>query len=110
VDSKPELIVEAAPTVVANIASVDGRPHVFLANFTGLVPRKIAVPSVQTKRKDIGAGGKGKDIAVFLPFLGEVQTVRGQHVGDRLVFTVPTARTRRSCVDRGRGRDALSGN
>ena len=30
------------PTVAANISQVDGSPHVFLANFTGLVPGKIA--------------------------------------------------------------------
>jgi len=88
VDSKAEVIVEAAPTVVANIASVDGRPHVFLANFTGLVPRKIAVPRVQRNVTISVPEGKERMLRV-LPFLGEVQTVRGQHVGRRLVFTVP---------------------
>jgi hypothetical protein len=31
-----DLTVEASPSVATHIASVDGLPHVFFANFTGL--------------------------------------------------------------------------
>jgi hypothetical protein len=87
-DTRADLSVEAAPSVAANIASVHGQVHVFVANFSGLVPRKIAVPTVQRGVKISMPAGKDKILRV-LPFLGEVHTVQGQRVGDRLVFTLP---------------------
>ena len=87
-DSNPEISVHAPPTVATNIASVNGTPHIFLANFTGLVPHKIALPSPQTNvRVSIPAGGS-KTLRV-LPFLGDLQTVRGKGVGNRVVSTLP---------------------
>jgi len=87
-DTRADLSVAAAPSVAANIASVHGQVHVFVANFSGLVPRKIAVPTVQRGVKISTPAGKDKILRV-LPFLGEVHTVQGQRVGDRLVFTLP---------------------
>jgi hypothetical protein len=87
-DTRADLSVEAAPSVAANIASVNGQVHVFVANFSGLVPRKIAVPTVQKDVKISMSAGKDRTLRV-LPFLGEVHTVHGQCVGDRLVFTLP---------------------
>src|SRR5208283_1631233 len=42
---KSDVAVEGPPTVAANFGLVNGVPHVFLANFTGLVPKKVAVPT-----------------------------------------------------------------
>jgi len=88
VDSQAEIAVDAPPTVVSNIASVDGAPHIFFANFTGLVPHKIATPTMQTAVKISIPVGKSRTLRV-LPFLGEVQSVQGQTLGDRTVFTLP---------------------
>jgi hypothetical protein len=83
-----DLLVEASPFVATNIASVDGQPHVFLANFAGLVPHKIAVPSPQNDvHISVPAGNKRS--LHFLPFLGEPQTVSGREVEDRLIFLLP---------------------
>jgi hypothetical protein len=83
-----ELLVEASPFVATNIASVDGKPHVFLANFAGLVPHKIAVPSPQNDVHISLPAGKKRTLH-FLPFLGEPQTVSGHETGDRLIFLLP---------------------
>ena len=83
-----ELQVEASPLVAANFGAVDGKPHVFLANFAGLVPHKVAVPSPQTGVRISAPADKNSTLG-FLPFLGEPQHLTGQRVGDRLVFTLP---------------------
>ena len=89
VDTRPQLSVEAPPAVAANITVVNGKPTIFFANFTCLVPHKIAVPTPQAGVR-ISTPATDRRTLRILPFLGETQTVHGQHVGDRLVFTLPT--------------------
>ena len=83
-----ELQVEASPLIAANIAAVEGKPHVFLANFAGLVPHRVAVPSPQTGVR-ISVPAERKCTLRFLTFLGEQQTLRGQQAGDRTIFVLP---------------------
>ncbi len=83
-----ELLVEASPLVAANIGAVDGKPHIFLANFAGLVPHRVAVPSPQPGVR-ISVPGERNCTLRFLPFLGEPQSLSGRRVGARLVFTLP---------------------
>lgn len=84
-----QMSVEAPPTVAANVAVVNGKPTIFFANFTGLVPRKIAVPTPQAGVR-ISTPATDRGTLRVLSFLGETQTVHGQHVGDRRIFTLPT--------------------
>ena len=72
-----------------NIAVVNGKPTIFFANFTGLVPHKIAVPTPQAGVR-ISTPATDRGTLRVLPFLGETQTVHGQRVGDRRIFTLPT--------------------
>ena len=74
--------------MVAHIASVNGAPHVFLANFSGLVPRKIAVPTLQTNVRISIPDGKARTLHV-LPFLGEDRSVPGERHDGRIVFVLP---------------------
>ena len=83
-----ELLVEASPLIAVNIAAVDGKPHIFLANFAGLVPHKVAVPSPQAGVR-ISVPAKRNCTLRFLPFLGEPQKLSGRRAGDRLVFDLP---------------------
>jgi hypothetical protein len=83
-----ELSVEASPFIATNIAAVDGKPHAFLANFAGLVPHKVAVPSPQSNVR-ISVPAKRNCTLKFLPFLGEPQVLNGRQMGDRLVFVLP---------------------
>jgi hypothetical protein len=87
-ETNPEVTVEASAYVATNFASVDGKAHVFLANFGGLVPRKIAVPTPE-KDVHVTVSGRRKCTLRFLPFLGEVQAINGKTIGDRVVFTLP---------------------
>ena len=87
-DSRAEIEVEAPSTVAANIAFVNGAPHIFLANFSGLVPRKIAVPTPQTNVRMSIPDGKARNLYV-LPFLGEGRSIQGQRHEGRVVFVLP---------------------
>jgi hypothetical protein len=83
------IIVETAPTVASNIASVDGKPHVFLANFTGVVPHHNVKPSPNVATR-ISVPASRKCTASALPFMGEAQELKGTVSGDRRVFEVPS--------------------
>ena len=84
-----QLTIDAPPTVAVNFAEVDGRPHIFMANFTGLVPHQNAVPTtlhdVTISTTDVNA-----KTLQLLPFLGTIQTLNGRRMGDRMVFTLPS--------------------
>lgn len=80
--------IDAPTTVAANFAMVSGKPHVYLANFGGLVPSKIAVPTPVTGihvRVPTAMGGS----LTYLPFLGEKQIVHGVKRGNLMEFTLP---------------------
>jgi hypothetical protein len=83
------LVVEAAPTVASNIALVDGKPHVFLANFTGMVPHHNVKPSPNVVTR-ISVPASRKCTANVLPFMGEAQELKGTVSGGRRVFEVPS--------------------
>src|SRR5438309_5974140 len=85
-----EIEVTASPMVATSIAAVEGKPHIFFANFAGLRGRVNPVQTPQTGvRVRMAKAGKGK--AFFLPFLGDVQEVSGVHESDgRTSYALPT--------------------
>jgi hypothetical protein len=88
--AKPAVRVLASPKIATSIARVDGKPHVFLANFAGLRGRvnPIQTPQIGVQVTIAGAtkGGGG----FFLPFLGDVKHLNGEVGDDRVTFTLPT--------------------
>lgn len=84
----PELQLEAPPFVATQIASVDGKPHIFFANFSGLVPGKNAVQHPATNLRVRIPAGRSRRL-FLLPFLGESQEIPGRRVGKQIVFRIP---------------------
>jgi hypothetical protein len=84
----PEFLVEAGPLVATNVGAVDGKPHAFFVNFSGLVPHRNLIPSFETGAR-VTVPVSRKCSLEFLPFLGEVQRIEGKRKGDRLVFELP---------------------
>jgi hypothetical protein len=78
--------VEASPAVATHVARVDGQPHIFLANFKGLVGNKNAV---QTPEAGARIVVKGSPHAHFLPFLGEVEELHGTTKDGETTYTLP---------------------
>ena len=85
---KPEIELQAPPSVAANFGRVNGSPHVFLANFGGLVPNKVAVPE-PAKGLTVKAPANLGDTLTFLPFLGEAQVVPGKKQNGQMEFPLP---------------------
>jgi hypothetical protein len=72
--------------VAANFAIVNGTPHVYLANFGGLVPGKVVVPT-PVKIRVRAPDAMGNSLS-YLPFLGKTQVVRGVKQGAKFEFTL----------------------
>ncbi len=86
--SAQKIHVVAGIVVATSFATVDGKPHVFLANFTGL---RGGVNPVQTPQTGVQVriDGATKGHGYFLPFLGQVSPVEGVTNGGTLTFTLP---------------------
>ena len=81
--------IKAGPHVATSIARTsDGHVNIFLTNFTGL--RGGSNP-VQTPQNgiEVSVTSKGEGKGFFLPFLGEVQTVRGIRHGESISYALP---------------------
>jgi hypothetical protein len=79
--------ISASPQVASSIASVNGEPHVFLANFAGLVGGKNPVQTPQTVTIRVPAGRASS--GYFLPFLGDMQRLEGVPGQGTVTFTLP---------------------
>jgi len=80
--------VIASPMIATSIAKVDGKTHVFLANFAGL---QGGVNPIQTPQTGIQVtvSGAANGHGFFLPFLGEVQTLNGTAVDAGMSYRLP---------------------
>jgi alpha-galactosidase len=80
--------IEAPSSVATQIARVDGKLHIFFANFKGLVANQNAV---QTPQKGIRVRLAIDDDrrGWFLPFLGTPVEMHGERQGRELVFVLP---------------------
>jgi hypothetical protein len=81
-----EIEINASPLVATSIAMVDGKPHIFLANFSGLRGGSNPFP---TPQKDVTLRLRKQAKMSFLPFLGTVQQVRGTREGETFVYHLP---------------------
>ncbi len=85
---RPLIEIKASPFVSTQIAQVNGKPHVFIANFKGLKGKENAV---QMPEKEVTISFKSKQSAkVFvLPFLGEMQEVSSEWRDGKLTCVIP---------------------
>ncbi len=84
----PTISVQGNPFTVAQIASVDGKPHVFLSNFTGIVAGKNArqIPAddiVLTFDKSLG------NTVYFQEYLGDPERLNTQEKDGKTVCALP---------------------
>jgi hypothetical protein len=85
---RPSVQVEASPFVAAQIARVDGKVSIFLANFKGLKSREVARQMPEQNVTVTFSVSSPRSVA-FLPFLGEVQKVQGTFAGGKLACKLP---------------------
>jgi hypothetical protein len=77
--------IEAPPQVATSIAMVDGKPHIFLANFSGL---RGGINPIPTPLANITIRTQGSQ-ASYLPFMGQARALPGEKQGDKTVFRLP---------------------
>lgn len=81
--------INASPQIATSIARTsDGHINCFFANFAGL---RGGVNPIQTPQTDVQVRVKSKSEGegLFLPFLGQVQAVKGIRQGDSISFSLP---------------------
>ena len=83
-----EITVEAPQTVAANFGLVGGKPQIFLANFGGLIPNQSASPVPAQDIRVKCSVTIGKEL-LFLPFLGDAQTLHGEVKDGKVEFSLP---------------------
>jgi hypothetical protein len=88
IETKSKIEIEAPPTVAVNFGQVNGTAHLFLANFTGLVPGKVVIPTAVSGMKITIPRSMGNSLA-YLPFLGQAQILQGTKRADTIQFALP---------------------
>ena len=88
IETKGGIEIEAPPTVAVNFGQVNSTLHLFLANFTGLVPGKIVIPTAVSGMKVNIPSSVGNSLA-YLPFLGQTQILQGTKHADTIQFDLP---------------------
>ncbi len=80
--------IKAGSQVATSIARADGHIHCFFASFAGL---RGGVNPVQTPQSgiEVSVTSKSEGKGFFLPFLGDVQAVKGVRHGDHVDFVLP---------------------
>ena len=77
--AEPAVRVVGSSMMATSIAQVEGKTHVFFANFAGLEGKVNPVQTPQTG-VEVTVAGASTGHGMFLPFLGEVQPVNGTRV------------------------------
>ena len=80
--------VVASHMIATSIAQVNGKTHVFLANFAGLQGGVNPIQSPQTGVQ-ITVSGAQHGHGFFLPFLGDVQPLAGTAGDGGIVYKLP---------------------
>jgi hypothetical protein len=80
--------IHASPFVFTQTAEVDGKPHVFIANFGGLKGRERGVPFPEKNIRITFPAPEASSV-VCIPFLGEPRTVPSEWRDGRRTCLIP---------------------
>ena len=84
----PPVKVEASPFITSQTARVNGRIHIFLANFKGLQARKVA-KQIPERNVAVTFPPNAGSSAYLLPFLGNVRKLPVETSGGQLCVVIP---------------------
>jgi len=86
--SPQKVVVSASPLTIAQIATVNGKMHVFLDNFGGIQAKRNPKPAMESGVVVSFPAGAGSHVRM-LPFLGNVSDIPAERTGDKLVAKIP---------------------
>jgi len=86
--SEAKVRVVGSPQLATSIAGVNGKPHVFFANFAGL---QGGVNPIQTPQAGVQVtlSGTTRGHGFFLPFLGDVHSLEGTVRAGTVTYNLP---------------------
>lgn len=85
---QPTVQINASPFITAQIAKVNGKIHIFMANFKGLKGKENLVPVPEQNIKLIAPGNSNSKV-YLLEYLGTVQTIPAQYQDGQLSIVIP---------------------
>jgi hypothetical protein len=85
---QPAVEIAASPFVSTQIARVNGKAHVFIANFKGLKSNEIAQQAPERNVRVSFPAKRGARV-YQLPFLGEVEELKGKWSKGRMTCVIP---------------------
>jgi glycosyl hydrolase family 10 len=80
--------ITASPLLVTHIARVNGVPHIFMVNFSGLRGGQNAVPAPESEIT-VTVPAAAPMRMYYVAFLGEKQEIQGKRESGRIIFHVP---------------------
>ena len=83
-----KITIDASPFISTQVALVEGKPHVFLANFSGLKNDQV-VNQIPEKDIKINFRGTAGARVFYLPFLGQKQELKAQFRDGQVICTLP---------------------
>lgn len=86
-----EIEIQASPFVATQIARVDEKIHIFIANFKGLKGNEVAT-QIPEQNVTITFSAKQGTRVFILPFLGEKQEISGEWNDGKMTIHVPEIR------------------
>ena len=86
--SAQKVTVTASPFTVSQIAEVDGKPHVFLDNFSGIRAKRNPRPTAVSDVVVSFPASAGSRVRI-LPFLGAVSEIPAERTSDKLIAKIP---------------------
>ncbi len=87
-NSEPVVSVDASPFLCTQIAEVDNKIHVFMANFKGLKSNEVA-QQVPERNVRITFSARQPAKLYTLPLLGEIRELHGEWSSGKMTFTIP---------------------
>ncbi|MGH9452504.1 MAG: hypothetical protein ACRD2O_00870, partial [Terriglobia bacterium] len=88
---KPAVVIQASPFVSTQIARVEGKLHIFFANFKGLKAKEVAIQKPE-ERIRITFTNESYSSAHLLPFLGNAVEAKIELNKGEQGFTIPEVR------------------
>jgi hypothetical protein len=87
-NSEPAVEIDASPFLSTQIAEVNGKIHVFMANFRGLRSNEVAQQVPERNLKIVFLAPHNSKLYV-LPFLGETHELNGEWSHGKMTLTIP---------------------
>jgi hypothetical protein len=85
----PQVLIENADVCVAQVASVDNKPTIFLSNFSGLKGSENANPFSDKEISLVFTNAKKNSKVEFIPFLGKPVDLKGKWVEGKFRVMLP---------------------